>query len=330
MTPEAALNFMKSIMEIYVQPEMQRRESEGAPLAEALWAAQIIFQDGNDPPVIRLNSKVRLIVRVNDSVEWINLAELRRGGSTRIIEGRVVADEIGMRHITIYQVAGDEEWKILFDTLGNQTLVDNQPGLGTVFASPDANAPPLDKLANRIDQLFSAVCVCLDKDHLESAMILVYSGIDAFAWLNRPSNVDDVRRTDFEQWLDTYFLLDSGFNCTSLDLYAARCGLVHSNTSESRLNREDRAHKVFYYRQGENVKIGVIQLLMNERLPPWFIDVDAFVKTLHAAIERFWIQFALMPRSWNLFRIESGDLIFQKEFCWGLPQTIKVHSRSEL
>ena len=64
--------------------------------------------------------------------------------------------------------------------------------------------------------------------HLSRAMILVYSGIDAFAWLNRPGNIEDVRRTDFEQWVDTYLLPDSGLNCSSSDLYAARCGLVHS------------------------------------------------------------------------------------------------------
>jgi len=181
----------------------------------------------------------------------------------------------------MYQVGGNEEWRILFDTLGNQRLVDNPPGLRTVFASPDANAPPMDKLVARVDQLFNAIAGCLHNDHLESAMILVYSGIDALAWLNRPANVDDVRQIDFEQWLDTYFMPDSGFNCTSSDLYAARCGLVHSNTSESRLNPEDRAHKVFYYRQAENVKTGIIQLLMNERLPPWFIDIDVFVTVLH-------------------------------------------------
>ncbi len=86
MTPEAALNFMQSMMNIYVQPEMQRREAEGVPLAEALWAAQIVFQDGNEAPL------VRLLARTDDSEEWTNLAELPRDGRSRVREGALVAD----------------------------------------------------------------------------------------------------------------------------------------------------------------------------------------------------------------------------------------------
>src|SRR5256886_4727823 len=51
------------------------------------------------------------------------------------------------------------------------------------------------------------------------------------------------------------------FNCSATDLYGARCGLVHSSTGESRLHRQGRARKVFYYRDREGVKKGIIQLM---------------------------------------------------------------------
>jgi len=319
MTPEAAINFMESMMNIYVQPELRRREVEGAPLGEALWAAQIVFQEGTEPPVVRLNSQVRLLARTDDSDDWVDYADLRRHGTTSVREGTLFPEETGMRHVTMYQVGDDEQWRILFDTLRKEKLIDGEPGLGTVFTSPDGNAPPLEKLGARIDQLFNATRACLDNDHLESAMILVYSGIDAFAWLNRPSNIEDVRRTDFEQWVDTYLLPDSGLNCSSSDLYAARCGLVHSNTSESRLNREDRAHKVFYYRQGEGVKVGIIQLLMNERLPPWFIDIDHLVRVLGTAIERFLVSVRADQQKLELVSNRIRESYFSSGVLMGAP-----------
>lgn len=319
MTPEAATNFMESMMDIYVHPEMRRREEARLPLGEALWAAQIIFQEGHEPPVVRLNSEVRLLAKTDDSDDWVDYADLRRHGTTRVREGTLFPEETGMRHVTMYQVGEDEQWRILFDTLGDERLIDGEPGLGTVFSSPDGNAPTLEKLGTRINQLFNAIRACLDNDHLESAMILVYSGIDAFAWLNRPSNIEDVRRTDFEQWVDTYLMPDSGLNCSSSDLYAARCGLVHSNTSESRLNREDRAHKVFYYRQGDDMKVGIIQLLMNERLPPWFIDIDHLVGALGRAIERFLVSVRADQQKLELVSNRIRESYFSSGILLGTP-----------
>ena len=113
MTPEAAVNFMESMMNIYVQPELRRREVEGAPLSEALWAAQIVFQEGSGPPVVRLNSQVRLLARTDDSDDWVDYADLRRHGKTRVREGTLFPEETGMRHVTMYQVGDDEQSTIL-------------------------------------------------------------------------------------------------------------------------------------------------------------------------------------------------------------------------
>jgi hypothetical protein len=107
------------------------------------------------------------------------------------------------------------------------------------------------------------------------------------AWLNRPANIDDVRGVDFQEWVDAYFLPGSGFNCSAADLYGARCGLVHSNTGESRLHRLGRARKVFYYRARGGVKGGIIQLMLNEEQEPWFIDVDQFIDAFRRAVDRF-------------------------------------------
>src|SRR5262249_53703022 len=150
--------------------------------------------------------------------------------------------------------------------------------------------------------------------------ILAYSGVDALAWLNRPYNVEDVRAADFQEWLEAYFLPGSGFGGTTLDLYGARCGLVHSNTSESRLNRQDRARKVFYYRDRDQVKTGIIQLLMNERLPPLFIDVDQFVAALKTAVERFLNAVAVDAAKLDLVSRRVEESYFSSHVMLGRPE----------
>lgn len=285
MTPEIALAMFDNVFEQYVRPELQRRAATGVEVTEPLWAAQVIF--GDESPIVRLNTEVRLRVRTGESSDWQDFATLRRDGPVMVSEVSLPPEESGIRYITIYQIGEGDEWKIIFNARGDQELVDGEPGLGSAFQSPDAGAPPLGKLLARTEQLFSAVANCLEHDFLESAMILLYAGLDAMAWLNLPSNVDDVRGTDFQQWVETYFLPDSGFNCTPEDLYGARCGLVHTNTSESRLNRQGSASKIFYYRERDGVKQGIIQLIMDEQLMPWFIDVDHFIATFRTAIQRF-------------------------------------------
>jgi hypothetical protein len=46
--------------------------------------------------------------------------------------------------------------------------------------------------------------------------------------------------------VDTYFLNGYNFPCTALDLYAARCGILHTFTPDSRLYREGKAKRVAY------------------------------------------------------------------------------------
>lgn len=66
------------------------------------------------------------------------------------------------------------------------------------------------------------------------------------AWLNRPYSQPDVCRKDFEEWVKKYLLPGSGIQCNSIDLYSARCGIIHSFTYESKKTREGKAKKIVY------------------------------------------------------------------------------------
>ena len=101
-------------------------------------------------------------------------------------------------------------------------------------------------LEKHTDHLLTAIETCIANKFTLPALILMYSAIDIMAWLNRDEEHEDVTRSDFILWAETFLLPDSGLSCTAIDLYAARCSLIHSYTAESRLSREGKASEIFY------------------------------------------------------------------------------------
>lgn len=97
-----------------------------------------------------------------------------------------------------------------------------------------------------LQELLASVEICLASGFRLPALLLLYSGIDIIAWLDRPSGQADVQRKDFIAWVEKYLLPDSGLRCNALELFAARCGLLHSYTSQSRLSRGGSARQIFY------------------------------------------------------------------------------------
>lgn len=71
-----------------------------------------------------------------------------------------------------------------------------------------------------------AIDLCIENKLRMPALILVYSGIDIFAALNRPIEKNEATREDFKRWCDRYLLSKNELPCSAIDLYAARCGVV--------------------------------------------------------------------------------------------------------
>lgn len=65
-------------------------------------------------------------------------------------------------------------------------------------------------------------------------------------WLAMPVGKTISTRKDFIQWVDKYLLPASDLSATGIDLYAARCALVHTYTSRSKLIEEGKATQLFY------------------------------------------------------------------------------------
>jgi len=100
-------------------------------------------------------------------------------------------------------------------------------------------------LRESILQVASIAEVCIHQKALLPALILIYSGIDTMGWL--VADDESAAVVDrFASWVDKYMLGTKSLDCTSLDLYAARCGILHTFTADSRLSATGKARPIYY------------------------------------------------------------------------------------
>ena len=93
----------------------------------------------------------------------------------------------------------------------------------------------------------------LKHGHILASLILMYSYIDAMASLIMPEKQKNVKGEDFTKWVNKYMKTDSNqpYQYRGIDLWGARCGLVHRYQPHSSLS--DRGEcKLFLYTTRKN------------------------------------------------------------------------------
>lgn len=157
------------------------------------------------------------------------------------------------------------------------------------------------------DGVKRGINVCLENGCLGSAVILIYSGIDTMAYLTMPGNQTDVRRDDFVQWCAKYIRFPGQEQITGLELYSARCGMLHTYGVESRLTRDGQCRKLAYMdrsvpaiRYSQSVDPNLV-LVSIEALAKAFCDgidrflVDLFADSARAAVAEQRLQQLVVP-----------------------------------
>jgi len=129
----------------------------------------------------------------------------------------------------------------------------------------------------------------LDNERFGAAIILVLSGIDTMASLNRPESQPDVTRTDFVNWCDRYMNFSTKDKPSSLELYGARCGMLHQYGSQSRLYREGKARMLIYCEQSvpeiifaPNIDPSILGVSIKYLAYVFFMGIDQFLVDVFA------------------------------------------------
>jgi len=91
-----------------------------------------------------------------------------------------------------------------------------------------------------------SIDLCINNNLHVPALILIYTGIDIASSIDPSSDTHVVTRDNFIKWCKTYLLADQKLECSAIDLYAARCALIHSSTPYSNLSEKGNAKLILY------------------------------------------------------------------------------------
>ena len=100
-----------------------------------------------------------------------------------------------------------------------------------------------------IHDLYQQASKAQDASALMASLIMVYVGIDTMAWLSLPIGCNEVKRTHFCDWVNTYLKADTAqpYQYVGIDVYAARCALLHNYSSIATLHNQQNPPKTFGY-----------------------------------------------------------------------------------
>ena len=91
-------------------------------------------------------------------------------------------------------------------------------------------------------------------------LVVIYSTIDTMGLLDAPANQTAATRESFKQWVKKYLPSVPGIDFNEIDLYAARCAVLHTFTTTSALSSAGHAKELQYY-SGNKANAKVIQLV---------------------------------------------------------------------
>lgn len=117
-----------------------------------------------------------------------------------------------------------------------------------------------------------------------AALVLAYVCIDTMAYLSLPPDKSKQTRLDFIAWVDAYLKghPDQPYQYRGIDVYAARCAVLHAFSSEAERHRENPDVRVFGYHDGGQHRVDPAQA---SRLV--LIGTASFLNDVVLAVERF-------------------------------------------
>jgi hypothetical protein len=152
----------------------------------------------------------------------------------------------------------------------------------------------------------------LKLQYLVSAITLIYASIDSISALTRPIGQSDTERKQFKDWIDAYLLPGSNLTCTAEEFYGARCGMLHTYSPESRLQRESQGtikRLIYRWRSGPDAD-AEIPLPLNATV----VVVEDLFDAFKTAVDRFLKAVELDPDLANTVNTHRMELLCYKPF----------------
>lgn len=143
------------------------------------------------------------------------------------------------------------------------------------------------------DGIKRSIRVSMDNQCFAAAVILVYSGIDAMAHLGMPASRDTVVKDDFIEWCNRYIQFACREKISGLEIYSARCSVLHTYGVESSLTRKKDCRRILYaddcvpeIRFSVDVAPKDVQVSVVALVNAFFDGIDRFLVDLFADPKR--------------------------------------------
>ena len=137
-----------------------------------------------------------------------------------------------------------------------------------------------------IETHVAAIRLCLENHFRMPALALIYCGIDVLANLSRPADTSEVTQSDFVKWAEQYMECEKLLGVSGLDLYAARCGILHAYTMDSHLSSKGRAKRILYA-WGDKNPDEPMRLLLELDHPEVMIKIETLFSAFLNGIDAF-------------------------------------------
>ncbi len=122
-------------------------------------------------------------------------------------------------------------------------------------------------------------------------LVIIYSTIDTCGLLDAAPSQTSATGDSFKAWVKKYMLIQPGIEFNDVDLWGARCSILHTFTSESDLSKSGKARELQYY-SGEKAAPHVQQFVSftkthdsGKHLPIHYGDLcEAFFQAIKAFV----------------------------------------------
>ena len=111
------------------------------------------------------------------------------------------------------------------------------------------------------EDIFETIEDAILKDRIIPSLILFFSAIDSFSALASLKGRSD--RSTFKEWVKKWMIDRSPLPCDEMDIYSARCALLHQQISKSDLTIGGKAKEILY--AWGSKKAETLQVLINNK-----------------------------------------------------------------
>ncbi len=117
-----------------------------------------------------------------------------------------------------------------------------------------------------------------------AATTLIYQAIDIMGSLAMPSNAPKQEKRHFIEWADKYIRFAGAEQLSGVELYAARCGYLHSYSIDSEMSRSGKCRRIGYIAEDVLPEVVFVRSVdMNMVL----VTIVALKRALFSGIDRF-------------------------------------------